>query len=41
MSLDKFNISVPFLPTFPFVPLIPATYLHTSVLSKIILGFKK
>jgi len=41
LSLGKFNTSVPFLPTFPFVPLLSVTSLHTPVLPKIILGFNK
>jgi len=39
--LGKINISVPFLPTFPFVPLLPVTSLHATILPKIILSFNK
>jgi len=41
LDLEKFNISVPFLPTFPFVPLLPVPFLHAPALLKIIVGFKK
>jgi len=33
--------NVPFLASFPFVPLLSVTSLHTPVLLKIILGFNK
>jgi len=35
LGLSLFNISVPFLPTFPFEPLLPVPFLP-----KIILGFQ-
>jgi len=41
LSLEKSNISVPFLPNFLFVPLIPMPFLHAPVLLKIIVGFNK
>jgi len=41
LSLEKYKISVQFLPTFLFVPLKPVPFLHAPVLFKIIVGFNK
>jgi len=40
-SLKRSDISVPFLLTFLFVPLLPVPFLHALFLPKVILSFNK